>query len=62
MKLFYLQKDSEQEALFERQRREQAALLYAVAALRAIDVSFVRERGQTSLANRLNALERWELR
>ena len=34
-------------------------LLYAVAALRAIDVSFVRERGQTSLANRLNALERW---
>jgi len=38
---------------------DRGLLLYAVAALRSVDVAFVRERGQISLTNRLNALETW---
>jgi hypothetical protein len=34
-------------------------LFYAVTAIRAANVGFIRERGQVSLSNRLDALERW---
>ena len=38
---------------------DQGLLFYAAAAIHSVDLDFVRERGQTSLSNRLDALERW---
>ena len=38
---------------------DQGLLFYAAAAIHAADLDFVRERAQTSLGNRLDALERW---
>ena len=38
---------------------DRGLLFYAAAAIHSVDLDFIRERGQTSLGNRLDALERW---
>lgn len=38
---------------------DQGLLFYAAAAIHAADLDFIREQAQTSLGNRLDALERW---